>query len=50
MTKVHVNLSLTKQTSEDLDKLAKKYSMTKSGLVNFFVNQAKEKNGNIFQA
>lgn len=50
MKKVHVNLSLSEETNRDLTDLAKKYNMSKSGLVNFFINQAKQNNSNIFLA
>ncbi|WP_325168974.1 MULTISPECIES: ribbon-helix-helix domain-containing protein [Bacilli] len=41
--KKKVTLSLPVETNDKLEELAKKYGMTKSGLINFLVNQASEK-------
>ncbi|GAP05055.1 ribbon-helix-helix domain-containing protein [Fructobacillus tropaeoli] len=46
--KKKVTLSLPEVTNENLELLAKKSGMTKSGLVNFLVNQANE-NGTIYK-
>lgn len=40
--KKRVTLSLPVETDNKLEKLAKKYGMTKSGLVNFLINQTDE--------
>lgn len=42
-----ITLSLPIETVEKLDILANKYGMTKSGLVNFLINQLDEK-GTLF--
>lgn len=46
--KKKITLSLPEVTNENLELLAKKSGMTKSGLVNFLVNQANE-NGTIYK-
>lgn len=43
-----VTLSLPVETNEKLSEIAAKYNMTKSGLVNFWVNQTEAKGGNIW--
>ena len=40
--KKNITLSLPIETNEKLEKLAKKYGMTKSGLVNMLINQVDE--------
>lgn len=40
--KKNITLSLPVETNEKLENLAKKYGMTKSGLVNLLINQANE--------
>jgi len=45
--KKKVTLSLPKETNEKLDELCKKFGMTKSGLVNFLINQLAE-SGSIY--
>lgn len=40
--KKNITLSLPIETNEKLEKLAQKYGMTKSGLVNLLINQADE--------
>lgn len=40
--KKKVTLSIPVNTNEKLEELAQKYGMTKSGLVNFLINQAAE--------
>jgi len=47
--KIHVNLSLPVGTNSKLEEIAVEHNMTKSGLVNFWVNQALANNGNIFK-
>ena len=42
-----VTLSLPIEANEKLDKLAEKYGMTKSGLVNYLINRTSEE-GTIF--
>ncbi|MBS9339187.1 protein repA [Fructobacillus sp. M2-14] len=46
--KKKITLSLPEDTNASLELLAKKTGMTKSGLVNFLVNQANE-NGTIYK-
>lgn len=46
--KKKVTLSLPVTTVEKLDELAKKFGMTKSGLINFLINQVAEK-GTIYK-
>jgi len=41
--KKKITISLPVETTETLDELAKKFGMTKSGLINFLVNQVAEK-------
>lgn len=41
--KEKMTLSLTEETKNDLNELAKKYGMTKSGLVHFLVQRLKER-------
>ncbi len=45
--KKKVTLSLPVETNEKLEKLAKKYGMSKSGLVNFLINKL-EDSGSLF--
>lgn len=40
--KKKVTLSIPVNTNEKLEELAQKYGMTKSGLVNFLINQVAE--------
>lgn len=40
--KKKITLSVPKVTDEKLEMLAKKYGMTKSGLVNFLINKLEE--------
>lgn len=40
--KKRISLSLPVETNTKLENLAKKYGMTKSGLVNFLINQTEE--------
>jgi hypothetical protein len=40
--KKNITLSLPIETNDKLEKLAKKYGMTKSGLVNMLINQVDE--------
>lgn len=42
ITKKNITLSLPIETNEKLEKMAKKYGMTKSGLVNLLINQVNE--------
>jgi putative ribosome biogenesis GTPase RsgA len=46
--KKKITLSLPEVTNENLELLARKSGMTKSGLVNFLINQANE-NGTIYK-
>lgn len=46
--KKKVTLSLPKTTDEKLERLAAKYGMTKSGLVNFLINKIDEE-GTIYK-
>lgn len=46
--KKKVTLSIPKKTDEKLEDLAKKYGMTKSGLVNFLINKLDE-DGTIYK-
>lgn len=41
--KKKVTLSLPVETIKKLDEISKKYGMTKSGLVNYLINQVNEK-------
>lgn len=41
--KEKITLSLNEDTKTDLNELAKKYGMTKSGLVHFLVQRLKER-------
>ncbi|MFT8558227.1 MAG: protein repA [Liquorilactobacillus nagelii] len=45
--KKNVTLSLPVESDKKLEEMAKKYGMTKSGLVNFLINKAEEA-GTIF--
>lgn len=46
--KKKITLSIAVGTDEKINELAKKYGMTKSGLIHFLVNQAYER-GSLFK-
>lgn len=46
--KEKITLSLPAETRTDLDELAKKYGMTKSGLIHFLLQRLKER-GDLFK-
>ncbi|MGQ7458444.1 protein repA [Streptococcus suis] len=48
MDKNKITLSIPKDTNEKLAELAKTNGMTKSGLVNFLVNQLANKSGDLY--
>ncbi|MCC9872092.1 protein repA [Streptococcus agalactiae] len=48
MDKMKVTLSIPKETNEKLAELAKENGTTKSGLVNFLVNQLANKPGGLY--
>ncbi|EAL4079003.1 protein repA [Campylobacter jejuni] len=48
MDKIKITLSIPVDTNEKLAELAKANGMTKSGLVNFLVNQLANKSGDLY--